>query len=102
MPRRCIDYASEDGPPKKQNCNMSFDLRHDEYLTDITGKQWKLGKTVGVGGFGQIYLASDVLSGEVKTDSPFVAKIEHHSNGPLFVEINCYLRIARPTTGKEP
>jgi serine/threonine protein kinase len=100
MPRRCNDSLSDDDPPKKKNCNnlvpSSFDLKHGEFLKDITGKQWKLGKAVGIGGFGEIYLASDNLTKEVKTDSEYVAKVESHKNGPLFVEMNCYLRIAKP------
>ncbi|EFA00506.1 hypothetical protein TcasGA2_TC003370 [Tribolium castaneum] len=95
MPRRANNSSSEDDPPKKKTCSNSFDLRHGEYLKDITGKQWKLGKPVGVGGFGEIYLASDVLTKEVKTDCQYVAKVESHKNGPLFVEVNCYLRIAK-------
>lgn len=75
-------------------------LKQGELLTDLSGKKWKLGKTIGVGGFGDIYLASDVLDQDVKSDSPYVAKVETHSNGPLFVEINCYLRIGKSDLGK--
>lgn len=67
-------------------------LKPGEVLTDLAGKKWKIGKPIGNGGFGQIYLASDVLNQEVGDGCPFVAKVECHSNGPLFVEINCYLR----------
>ncbi|XP_044269642.1 serine/threonine-protein kinase VRK1-like [Tribolium madens] len=99
MPRRVNESSGDNDSPKKKTCvtpgMSSFDLRHGEYLKDITGKQWKLGKAVGVGGFGQIYLASDVLTKEVKTDCEYVAKVESHKNGPLFVEVNCYLRIAK-------
>lgn len=73
-------------------------LKPGEVLTDLTGKQWMIGKPIGVGGFGEIYLVSDVLNQEVTNASPYVAKIESHSNGPLFVEINCYLRIAKLET----
>ncbi|RZC38781.1 serine/threonine-protein kinase VRK1, partial [Asbolus verrucosus] len=99
MPRRCND-SSSDGPPRKKNCNVpvmsSFNLKDGEFLRDVTGKQWKLGKAVGVGGFGEIYLASDKLTKKVTADSLYVAKVESHKNGPLFVEVNCYLRIAKP------
>ncbi|KAJ8972872.1 hypothetical protein NQ317_013614, partial [Molorchus minor] len=86
------------GTTKKKSSGTlsnSIDLKQGEILTDIYGKKWKLGKSVGIGGFGEIYQASDNLSREVKTDTNFVAKVERHSNGPLFVEINCYLRIAK-------
>lgn len=75
--------------------NIGENLKPGEILTDLNGKQWVIGKPIGVGGFGEIYLVSDVLNQEVASDSPYVAKIENHSNGPLFVEINCYLRIAK-------
>lgn len=29
-------------------------------------------------------------------DSNFVVKIEPHSNGPLFTEMHCYMRIGKP------
>ncbi|KAJ3661320.1 hypothetical protein Zmor_006605 [Zophobas morio] len=99
MPRRCYGSSSEEDPPKKRNCNnpvmSSINLKYGEILTDITGKQWKLGKVVGVGGFGEIYQVSDNFLSDVKTDCNYVAKIENHTNGPLFVEMNCYLRIAK-------
>lgn len=104
MPRRGNDSASDNDFPKKKSCpnpkTSSFDLKHGEFLKDITGKQWKLGKAVGVGGFGEIYLASDILTKEVETDCKYVAKVESHKNGPLFVEMNCYLRIAKSDMSK--
>lgn len=80
--------------------NVRETLQPGEVLTDLTGKKWITGEPIGVGGFGEIYLVSDVLNEEVANDSPYVAKIESHSNGPLFVEINCYLRIARQQMSK--
>lgn len=80
--------------------NIRENLNPGEVLTDLTGKQWVIGKPIGVGGFGEIYLVSDILNQEVDYNSPYVAKIESHSNGPLFVEINCYLRIAKSEMSK--
>ena len=65
-------------------------------LTDLAGKQWRIGKSIGAGGFGEIYLASDDISKPVNDKAPYVVKIEPHDNGPLFVEINVYIRIAKP------
>lgn len=75
--------------------NVRENLKPGEILTDLTGRKWMIGKPIGVGGFGDIYSATDVINQEVKDDSPYVAKIECHSSGPLFVEINCYLRVGK-------
>jgi len=66
-------------------------------LKDLRGHQWVLGKSVGLGGFGEIYSAVslDGVTGE------FVVKVEPFSNGPLFVEINFYLRSAKREAVKE-
>ncbi|KAH6926960.1 hypothetical protein HPB50_024297 [Hyalomma asiaticum] len=66
-----------------------------EVLTDLSRKQWRLGKAVGLGGFGEIYLASDEVSKPVDANAAYVIKIEPHSNGPLFTEINFYLRVGK-------
>lgn len=91
-------------PVRKKSVTLaptaSEHLKQGEILTDLCGKEWKLGKAIGVGGFGEIYLASDNLNEEVKSNSQYVAKVEIHTSGPLFVEINCYLRIAKPEMSK--
>lgn len=68
-----------------------------EILSDVTQKQWRIGKSIGVGGFGEIYLASDDI--DTPTDSgnaDYCIKVEPHSNGPLFTEMHCYMRVAKP------
>lgn len=104
MPRRYNNEQQlENEPSKKKICltNAANGPKQNEILTDIHGAKWKLGKTVGIGGFGEIYLASNnTVRKDVESDTPFVAKIEPHSNGPLFVEINCYLRVAKPDFSK--
>ncbi|XP_022909287.2 serine/threonine-protein kinase VRK1-like [Onthophagus taurus] len=98
MPKRATP-SSEDIRPKKKSSNTTppstIDIRTGQILTDITGKQWKLGRTVGIGGFGAIFLASDDIKNDVNDNCKYVAKVETHSSGPLFVEINCYIRIAK-------
>lgn len=37
-------------------CKLPLRLPVGEILTDITQRQWKLGPTIGCGGFGDIYL----------------------------------------------
>ena len=51
---------------------------------------------LGVGGFGEIYLAHEEVNRKVGEDAPLAVKIEPHENGPLFVEMNFYIRAALP------
>lgn len=39
--------------------------------------------------------ASSNIDTPVKPDAKYVIKIEPHNNGPLFVEMNFYIRAAR-------
>ena len=41
-------------------------------------------------------MASDIIDKPVDNTAKFVVKIEPHSNGPLFTEMHCYMRIAKP------
>lgn len=76
-------------------------------LIDTTKQQWLIGPSIGCGGFGDIYLTRQYI--EEKDDLKrmtqeqiiressnwkYVIKFEHFS-GPLFAEINFYLRCAR-------
>ncbi|CAF4944755.1 unnamed protein product [Pieris macdunnoughi] len=68
-------------------------------FTDISQRQWRLGKPIGRGSFGRIYLASNDIETEVtKANARYIVKIEPHSNGPLFVEVHCLIRTGE--TGK--
>ncbi|XP_060526797.1 serine/threonine-protein kinase VRK1-like [Cylas formicarius] len=83
-------------PPKKKPANgykFAESLPKGTVLTDIAKKQWSLGPSIGKGGFGEIYSAQ--ASDSSNNKYPFVLKIEPHSNGPLFVEINFYIRHAK-------
>lgn len=104
MPKRASPCTPE--PPKKKAVKkaprvaanghrLPDPLPAGEVLTDLFRKQWRLGKAVGLGGFGEIYLASDEVSKPVDANAPYVIKIEPHSNGPLFTEINFYLRVGK-------
>ncbi|CAL4246919.1 unnamed protein product, partial [Meganyctiphanes norvegica] len=70
-------------------------IQAGEVLTDMNNKQWKMGRRIGTGGFGVIYLASDDIGREVDDSAQHCVKIEPHSNGPLFTEMHCYMRIAK-------
>ncbi|XP_073986683.1 serine/threonine-protein kinase VRK1-like isoform X2 [Rhodnius prolixus] len=70
-------------------------IKEGEILCDVTKRKWRLGKSIGMGAFGDIYLASDDISRHVGPDARYVIKMEPHSSGPLFVEMNFYLRVAQ-------
>ncbi|KAK9882964.1 hypothetical protein WA026_001181 [Henosepilachna vigintioctopunctata] len=81
---------------KKKGANgykLPDPLPKGEILIDIAKKKWKLGTSIGQGGFGEIYMAQQADS--KSTNYPYVVKIEPHENGPLFVEINFYIRNAK-------
>ncbi|KAG5319401.1 VRK1 kinase, partial [Pseudoatta argentina] len=89
---------AEDVPMKRiaaAGCKLPAQLPAGEILTDITQNKWRLGNTIGYGGFGDIYLASNDITLPVGQDAKYVIKIEPHNNGPLFVEMNFYIRAAR-------
>uniref|UniRef100_A0A673J6B5 non-specific serine/threonine protein kinase n=1 Tax=Sinocyclocheilus rhinocerous TaxID=307959 RepID=A0A673J6B5_9TELE len=67
-------------------------------LTDSEKKSWRIGKIIGKGGFGLIYLASRDVNVPVRDDTDFVIKVEYHENGPLFSELKFYQRAAKPDT----
>ncbi|XP_067007408.1 serine/threonine-protein kinase VRK1 isoform X2 [Anabrus simplex] len=102
MPRRMSDTLgmAEGEYPKKRiapNGNKLPDpIREGEIFTDVTGTKWRLGKSIGVGGFGEIYLASADISKSVGPDAQYVIKVEPHKNGPLFVERSFYIRNGKP------
>lgn len=60
-------------------------------LTDLTKKQWKVGPSIGKGGFGEIYSATEVSTGK----NAFVVKIEPKENGPLFVEMHFFMKVCK-------
>lgn len=65
-------------------------------MTDLMKKQWKLGPVIGQGGFGYIYLGDTLSSKEVtQNNANNVIKVEPHANGPLFVELAFYQRVAK-------
>ncbi|PNF23470.1 Serine/threonine-protein kinase VRK1 [Cryptotermes secundus] len=101
MPHRIMERATgaEMEQPKKRvaaNGNILPDpISEGEVLIDLARNQWKLGRSIGIGGFGEVYLASSNAYEPVGSDADHVVKVEPHKNGPLFVEINCYLRVAK-------
>lgn len=70
-------------------------LPEGEVLRDSIKGEWKLGKPIGSGGFGLIYLADRNSTASVPMNAPYVMKLEPHSNGPLFCELHFYQRAAK-------
>uniref|UniRef100_A0A8C0DTQ3 Serine/threonine-protein kinase VRK2 n=1 Tax=Balaenoptera musculus TaxID=9771 RepID=A0A8C0DTQ3_BALMU len=62
-------------------------------LDDTEGKQWVLGKMIGSGGFGLIYIAFPINNPD--KDARHVIKVEYQENGPLFSELKFYQRVAK-------
>ncbi|XP_051508267.1 serine/threonine-protein kinase VRK2 [Myxocyprinus asiaticus] len=67
-------------------------------LTDSEKNKWRIGKIIGKGGFGLIYLASCDVDVPVQDNTDFVIKVEYHENGPLFSELKFYQRAAKPNS----
>ncbi|GAB1861817.1 non-specific serine/threonine protein kinase [Camponotus japonicus] len=82
-------------PKKKGGYLMPDPISAGEILTDMSKGQWILGKSIGVGGFGEVYSAAP-YSGKLPKDYSNVIKIEPHGNGPLFVEMHFYMRNCKP------
>ncbi|CAG9790072.1 unnamed protein product [Diatraea saccharalis] len=113
MRRRGTELVQVPMPPKKKNkvleepSSLDVSFCDDEALppgivfSDIQQMKWRLGKPIGRGSFGRIYLASDEVDKEVtKLNARYVVKIEPHTNGPLFVEIHCLIRSAQASKVK--
>ncbi|ENN78158.1 hypothetical protein HUJ04_004450 [Dendroctonus ponderosae] len=84
-------------PPKKKvatGYKFAEPLPKGTVLTDGAKQSWKLGASIGKGGFGDIYEARK--DGTRGASYPYIVKIEPHANGPLFVEINFYIRHGKP------
>ncbi|KAM3931648.1 serine/threonine-protein kinase VRK2 isoform 2-T4 [Leptodactylus fuscus] len=80
-------------PPRKSK--LPAPLPEGLILTDTSKKSWRLGKKLGQGGFGLIYLASPDCDKTVRDDAAYVIKVEYHQNGPLFCELKFYQRAAK-------
>ncbi|KAL5283598.1 VRK1 family protein [Megaselia abdita] len=80
-------------PKKKNGYVMPEKIPMNEILTDLSKQSWKIGPSIGSGGFGEIYSATKANNPAKKVeDYEYVVKIEPHLNGPLFVEMHFYLR----------
>ncbi|XP_032508827.1 serine/threonine-protein kinase VRK2 isoform X2 [Phocoena sinus] len=80
-------------PRRKEKYRLPVPLPEGKVLDDVEGKQWVLGKMIGSGGFGLIYLAFPINNPD--KDARHVIKVEYQENGPLFSELKFYQRAAK-------
>lgn len=62
-------------PKSKKGFVMPEPIPLGEVLTDIQKKQWKIGPSIGKGGFGEIYTACEKDSNLQVNKYPYVVKI---------------------------
>nr|XP_004669027.2 serine/threonine-protein kinase VRK2 isoform X2 [Jaculus jaculus] len=80
-------------PRRNEKSSLPVPLPEGKVLDDMEGKQWVLGKMIGSGGFGLIYLAFPI--NKTNKDASHVIKVEYQENGPLFSELKFYQRAAK-------
>ncbi|XP_059515742.1 serine/threonine-protein kinase VRK2 isoform X4 [Myotis daubentonii] len=80
-------------PRRNEKYKLPVPLPEGKVLDDMEGKQWVLGKMIGAGGFGLIYLAFP--TNKPDKDARHVIKVEYQENGPLFSELKFYQRAAK-------
>jgi len=91
-----VEENSEEIKPRRSPNGylLSDPLPEGLVLKDLHKKTWKIGKSIGLGGFGEIYSAA-LLEGKTLSEEDYVVKVEPHSNGPLFVELHFYCRATK-------
>jgi len=86
------DIENKEVSKKAQyGCQLAPRLPQGITLTDLRTNPWTVGKAIGSGGFGDIYLCNKGHTCE--DDADYVVKLEPHANGPLFTEMHCLLRV---------
>ncbi|XP_072793811.1 serine/threonine-protein kinase VRK2 isoform X1 [Vicugna pacos] len=86
-------------PRKNEKYKLPVPLPEGQVLDDTEGKRWILGKMIGSGGFGLIYLAFP--TNKPDEDARHVIKVEYQENGPLFSELKFYQRAAKKDSIKK-
>ncbi|KAM5315987.1 serine/threonine-protein kinase VRK2 isoform 1-T8 [Glossophaga mutica] len=80
-------------PRRNEKYKLPVPLPEGKVLDDVEGNKWVLGKKIGSGGFGLIYLAFPTNNPD--EDARHVIKVEYQENGPLFSELKFYQRAAK-------
>ncbi|XP_004636245.1 serine/threonine-protein kinase VRK2 [Octodon degus] len=86
-------------PRRNEKHKLPVPFPEGMVLDDTEGKQWVLGKMIGSGGFGLIYLAFPTNKRD--SDARHVIKVEYQENGPLFSELKFYQRAAKKDSIKK-
>jgi len=76
-------------------CDIAPPVPEGQILKDSRQRTWTVGRAVGSGGFGAIYLCQNGQHKESSDDAEYVVKIEPHTNGPLFVEMHVFMHIGQ-------
>uniref|UniRef100_A0A1B6ELH4 non-specific serine/threonine protein kinase n=1 Tax=Cuerna arida TaxID=1464854 RepID=A0A1B6ELH4_9HEMI len=92
--------ASKAKKPRKVNgYKMPAPIPAGYIVKNSQKKSWEVGSSIGKGGFGEIYCCTpidDAATSKTKSKSyPHVMKIEPQENGPLFVEMHFYMKVAK-------
>lgn len=75
MPSKGKDLPKK-APKKKNGYQMPKPLKTGDILKDTQKGEWKIGVSIGIGGFGEIYSAFKIGSTVKKLeDYPYVVKI---------------------------
>lgn len=85
------------GSKKKGGYQKPERIEKGYIVNDVYKKPWCLGKPIGQGGFGLIYIASQGKNELEKSEdeAAYVIKIEPKENGPLFCEIHFYTNCSK-------
>jgi hypothetical protein len=77
------------------NCdNLPDNTWESEILVDTAKNQWRHGRLVGDGSFGEVYLATSNFYLSVNSGTQVGVKLEPYIIGPLAVETGCYRKMA--------
>lgn len=83
-------------PKKKNGYEMPQALKAGEILVDQQKTQWKIGVSIGSGGFGEIYSACKVGSNVKKVeDYPYAAKVVSYKDPVknIFTTLTTFINI---------
>jgi len=78
-----------EGQKAVAGCKLAPLVPKGTKVADVQKRNWIIGKPIGAGAFGAIYLARREKGG---AEDDYVVKVEPHNNGPLWCEMHALLR----------